>query len=97
MLSGCVSGRPRSVCGAASLCLSLVAEGTVVCPREPWIVACEHARQSPVLIRPPRNTRPANQFEPADPGPPEKVGSSPDRVGLAVSLPGVRGVGQLGS
>ena len=24
-------------------------------------------------------------------------GSSPDRVGLAVSLPGVRGVGQLGS
>ena len=25
------------------------------------------------------------------------VGSSPDRVGLAVSLPGVRGVGQLGS
>ena len=23
-------------------------------------------------------------------------GSSPDRVGLAVSLPGVRGVGQLG-
>ena len=25
-----------------------------------------------------------------------KTGSSPDRVGLAVSLPGVRGVGQLG-
>jgi hypothetical protein len=25
------------------------------------------------------------------------MGSSPDRVGLAVSLPGVRGVGQLGS
>ena len=26
-----------------------------------------------------------------------KRGSSPDRVGLAVSMPGVRGVGQLGS
>src|SRR5450755_81926 len=68
--SGVCSGRPRSVCGVTSLYVSLVVEGTVVCPREPWIVAVEHACQSPVLIRPPRNTCPANQFEPADPGRP---------------------------
>ena len=64
ILVGVCSGRPRSVYGVTSLCVSLVVEGTVVCPREPWIVAVEHACQSPILIRPPRNTRPANQFEP---------------------------------
>lgn len=35
-----------------SLCLSMILEGL---PREPWIVAIEHARQTPDLPSPPRD------------------------------------------
>ena len=62
------SGRPRSVYGVTSLCVSLVVEGTVVCPREPWTVAVEHACQSLFLIRPPRNTHPSTGSNPVTPG-----------------------------
>src|SRR6188472_4513180 len=61
MLFGVCSGRPRSVYGAVSLRVSLAVEGTVCCPREPWIVACEHECQNPVPSALPGSHTP-NQF-----------------------------------